>query len=184
MITVPIEDWIFLVAVLVGGVLLLIMVVFDDIVGGLLDGFGFDIGGTSVTPVLLAFIAMFGAGGLFATQVLDLHAGQAAVVGIATGVAGAALAGALFGFLRRSESKDPFKTADLVGESAYVSVAIPASRFGSVLVKAEGQTHEFAATSDHDIPAGRTVIVSGVAGSGLIVREETAAAGQAAAEED
>ena len=53
MITIPVEDWIFGVAALVGGVLLLITVVFDDIVGGLLDGFGFDIGGTSFTPVLL-----------------------------------------------------------------------------------------------------------------------------------
>ena len=70
---------------MVGGVLLLIVVVFDDIVGGLLDGFGFDVGGTSITPILLGFIGMFGAGGLFATQVLDVHGAQAALVGVVAG---------------------------------------------------------------------------------------------------
>ena len=176
MITIPIEDWIFAVAALVGGVLLLITVVFDDVLGGLLDGFGFDIGGTTITPILLGFIGMFGAGGLFATQVLDLHGAQAAIVGVVSGVAGAVLAGALFGFLRRSESGEPFKIGDLVGDEAYVSVAIPAGRYGSALVKKEGQTHEFAATAEHDIPAGRTVRVTGVAGAAIIVQEQTAAA--------
>jgi membrane protein implicated in regulation of membrane protease activity len=176
MITIPIEDWVFAVAALVGGVLLLITVVFDDILGGLLDGLGFDIGGTTITPILLGFVGMFGAGGLFATQVLDIHGGQAAIVGVIAGIGGAALAGALFGLLKRSESADPFSISDLVGGSAYVSVGIPAGRYGSVLVKAEGQTHEFSATSDREIPVGRTVTITGTAGSGVIVRDEAAAA--------
>jgi membrane protein implicated in regulation of membrane protease activity len=182
MITIPIEDWVFAVSALVGGVLLLITVVFDDLIGGLLDGFGFDIGGTTVTPILLGFIGMFGAGGLFATQVLDLHGAQAAIIGVLSGVGGAVFAGALFGFLKRSESAEPFKIGDLVGQDAYVSVAIPANRYGSVLVKAEGQTHEFAATSERDIPAGRTVLVTGVAGTSVIVRDEAEAAPQPAVE--
>jgi membrane protein implicated in regulation of membrane protease activity len=184
MITIPVEDWVFAVAALVGGVLLLITVVFDDIVGGLLDGFGFDVGGTSLTPILLGFVGMFGAGGLFATQVLDVHGGQAAVIGIIAGVGGAALAGGLFGLLKRSETEEPFKTTDLVGDSGYVSVAIPANRFGSVLVHVEGQTHEFAATAEQDIPAGRTVTITGIAGSGVIVRDEAAAAASAVAGEE
>lgn len=180
MITIPVEDWVFGVAALIGGVLLLITVVFDDILGGLLDGFGFDIGGTTITPILLGFIGMFGAGGLFASQVLDMHAGPAAVVGVVAGVGGAALAGALFGVLRRSESGEPFSLADLVGDTAYVSVSIPAGRYGTVLVKAEGQTHEFSATSDQDITAGRTVRITGIAGSGVIVRDEAATPAPAA----
>jgi membrane protein implicated in regulation of membrane protease activity len=183
MITIPIEDWVFGVAALVGGVLLLITVVFDDILGGLLDGIGFDIGGTSFTPILLGFIGMFGAGGLFATQVLDLHGAQAAIVGVISGAGGAAIAAGLFGVLRRSESAEPFKLADLVGESVFVTVGIPANRFGSVLAKREGQTHEFSATADRDIPAGRTVKVTGVAGNGLIVHDESAAATPASGEE-
>lgn len=176
MITIPVEDWVFGVAALVGGVLLLVTVVFDDIIGGLLDGFGFDIGGTTITPILLGFVGMFGAGGLFATQVLDLHGAGAAAVGVASGVGGAVLAAVLFGVLKRSESGEPFKLADLVGDTAYVSVAIPAGRFGSVLAHREGQTHEFSATADHDIPAGRTVTIAGVAGTGVIVRDVAASA--------
>ncbi len=172
MIEIPVEDWVFAVAALAGGVLLLITVVFDDVLGGLLDGLGFDIGGTTITPILLGFVGMFGAGGLIATQVMGWHGGGAAAVGAASGVAGAVLAGTLFGVLRRSESAEPFKLADLVGGSAYVSVGIPAARFGSVLVKAEGQTHEYAATSERDIPAGRTVTVTGVAGSAVIVMDQ------------
>jgi membrane protein implicated in regulation of membrane protease activity len=179
MITIPVEDWVFAVAALVGGVLLLVTVVFDDILGGLLDGFGFDIGGTSITPILLGFVGMFGAGGLFATQVLEIHGGQAALIGVASGLGGAGLAGLLFGLLRRSESGDPFRLSDLVGGTAYVAVAVPAGRHGSVLVKAEGQTHEFAATADADIAAGRTVEVIGVAGTGLIVRDTSTTGDQA-----
>jgi membrane protein implicated in regulation of membrane protease activity len=184
MITIPIEDWVFGVAALIGGVLLLITVVFDDIIGGILDGFGLDIGGTTITPILLGFIGMFGAGGLFATQVLDMHTGPASIVGVASGAGGAALAAVLFGVLKRSESGEPFNIADLVGGQAYVSVAIPASRFGSVLVKAEGQTHEFPATAEQDVPAGRTVTITGIAGNGVIVRDEAASAAPAATRGD
>jgi membrane protein implicated in regulation of membrane protease activity len=158
--------------------------VFDDIIGGLLDGFGFDIAGTSVTPVLLGFIGMFGAGGLFATQVLGMHGWAAAVVGIIAGVGGAAIAAGLFGALKRSESGEPFKIADLVGDEVYVAVAIPAGRYGSVLAKREGQTHEFSATSEQDIPSGRTVRVTGVAGTGLIVHDVTSPAVSAATGEE
>lgn len=185
MITIPVEDWVFGVAALVGGLLLLVTVVFDDVVGGLLDGIGLgvDVAGGSITPILLGFVGMFGAGGLFATQVLDWHGGEAAVVGLVSGAGGAALAGALFGILRRSESAEPFKLDDLVGGSAYVSVGIPAGRHGSVIVKAEGQTHEFSATAERGIAAGRTVTVVGTAGTGLIVRDDAAAASADARQE-
>jgi membrane protein implicated in regulation of membrane protease activity len=175
MITIPLEDLVFAVAALVGGLLLLVTIVFDDILGGLLDGFGFDIGGTSITPILLGFVGMFGAGGLFATQVLDVHGAAAAIIGVISGIGGAALAAGLFSVLQRSESGEPFKIADLVGDEVYVSVAIPAGRYGTVLAKKEGQTHEFAATAEHDIAPGRTVRVTGTAGTGLIVRDESAA---------
>jgi hypothetical protein len=56
-----------------------------------------------------------------------------------------------------------------VGRQASVAVSIPAGRFGSVWVKAEGQTHEFSATSAVDIPAGTAVTVTGTAGTGLVV---------------
>jgi hypothetical protein len=170
MIDIPVEDFVFVVCALVGGALLLITVLIDDILGAI---FEFDIGGVSLMPLLLAFVSMFGVGGLFATQVLDVHGGQAAVVGTAFGLAGLGITFALFSVLRRGEADAPFSLSDLVGDSAFVSVGIPAGRYGSVLVKKEGQTHEFSATAATDVTVGTTARVIGVAGNGLIVETIT-----------
>jgi membrane protein implicated in regulation of membrane protease activity len=165
-INVDVADFIFIVCALIGGGLLLITVLVDDILGAVFD---FDLGGVSLMPLLLSFISMFGVGGLFATQVLDVHGGQAAIVGAAFGTVGLGLAYLIFSTLRRAEAPEPFSTRDLIGHEAYVQVGIPAGRYGSVLVKAEGQTHEFSATATTEIAVGSVVRVSGVAGAGLIV---------------
>ncbi|MBA2720618.1 MAG: hypothetical protein H0U52_15455 [Chloroflexi bacterium] len=171
MLSIPIEDLIFVLCTLVGGGLLLITVLVDDILGGLLDALhiGFDIGGVSLMPLLLGFVSMFGVGGLFATQLLDLHAGPASLVGVVGGLLGVGIVFVMFSALRTSEGANPFSTASLVGRPASVAVSIPAGRFGSVLVKAEGQTHEFSATAAVDVPFGTQVTVTGTAGTGLIV---------------
>lgn len=166
MIDVPVEDFIFVICALIGGGLLLITVVLDDIIGAVFD---VDVGGVSLVPLLLSFVAMFGVGGMFATQVLDLHGGQAAIVGTVFGLAGMGIAYGLFSVLRRSEAPEPFSLDDLIGDTAFVSVGIPVGRYGSVLVKKEGQTHEYSATSRAEIAAGSNVRVIGVAGNGLIV---------------
>jgi membrane protein implicated in regulation of membrane protease activity len=171
MLTVPVEDAVFVVCALIGLALLLITVVFDDLLGGLLDALhvDVDVGGTSLAPLLLGFVSMFGVGGLIATQLLGVHGGPAAVGGVIAGVIGAVLASMLFGLLRRSESPGPFSMRDLVGGTASVAVSIPAGRFGSVYVKAEGQTHEYSATASVDIPAGTPVTVTAALGNGLVV---------------
>lgn len=177
-ITIPIEDLVFVLATLVGGGLLLVTVLVDDILGGILDSLhiGFDIGGVSLMPPLLAFIAMFGVGGLFATQVFDVHGGQAALVGVAFGGVGSGVAYGMFRALRRAEGTRPFSVTDLVGREGSVSVAIPAGRLGTVYVRAEGQTQEIAATASVDVAAGTLVRITGVAGTGLIVEPLTPAA--------
>lgn len=171
MIAIPIEDLVFVFCTLIGGGLLLVTVLVDDLLGGLLDALhiGFDIGGVSLMPLLLGFVSMFGVGGLFATQILDVHGGQAALIGTIGGALGFAVVYVMFSALRRSEGANPFSTSTLVGRTASVAVSIPAGRFGSVLVKAEGQTHEFSATAAVDIPAGTVVTVTGTAGTGLLV---------------
>lgn len=171
MITVPVEDLVFIVCALVGGALLLITIVFDDILGGVFEALhiGFDIGGTSLAPLLIAFVAMFGVGGLFATQLLDVHGGPAALVGGAFGMVGVGIVYALFTTFRRAEGSSPFSLSDLVGRQGSVSVAIPAGRSGTVLVHAEGQTHQYTATSPIDIPSGSLITITAVAGSSLLV---------------
>ena len=168
---VPIEDLIFVLCTLLCGGLLLITVLVDDILGGVLDALhiGFDIGGVSLMPLLLGFVSMFGVGGLFATQVLGVHAGQAAIIGTIGGLIGFGIVFVMFTLLRSSEGANPFSTTSLVGRQASVAVSIPAGRFGSVWIKAEGQTHEFSATASVDIPAGTAVTVTGTAGTGLVV---------------
>jgi len=166
MIDIPVEDFVFVVCTLVGGGLLLITVLVDDILGAIFD---FDVGGVSLMPLLLSFVSMFGVGGLFATRVLDVHGGQAAAWGGGFGIVGLGIAYFIFSALRRAEAPAPFSTRDLIGHDAYVQTGIPAGRHGSVLVKAEGQTHEFSATAPVDIPAGTVARVTGVGGTGLIV---------------
>jgi membrane protein implicated in regulation of membrane protease activity len=181
MFEIPVEDLVFVICTLVGGGLLLITVLVDDILGGIFEALSidFDIGGVSLMPLMLAFVSMFGVGGLFATQVLDIHGGQAALVGTVFGAAGFGVVFALFSVMRRSEGATPFSTRDLVGRDAFVGVGIPAGKNGSVYIKAEGQTHEFGATAAIDIPAGTTVRVTGTAGTGLIVApiQEAASSG-------
>ena len=174
-ITIPIEDLVFVLAALVGGGLLLVTVVLDDVLGGILDALhvDFSIGGISLMPPLLAFIAMFGVGGIFAGQVMNLHGGQAALVGVAFGVVGFALAFLLFRALKRAEGGRPFSITDLVGHIGSVSVAIPAGRLGTVYVRAEGQNHEISATATEDLSQGTAVKVVGTAGMGLVVERMT-----------
>ena len=174
-ITVPIEDIVFVAAALIGGGLLLVTVLLDDVLGGLLDALhiDFSIGGVSLMPPLLAFVAMFGVGGIFATQVLDLHGGPAAVVGVGFGLVGFAVAYLLFRALRRAEGARPFSVGDLVGHTGSVSVTIPAGRLGTVYVRAEGQNHELSATAAEDIPSGAAIKVIGTAGMGLVVERMT-----------
>lgn len=174
-ITVPIEDLVFVIAALVGGGLLLVTVVLDDVLGGVLDALhiDFSIGGISLMPPLLAFIAMFGVGGIFATQVMDLHGGPAAIVGVGFGLVGFGVAFLLFRALKSAEGGRPFAIADLVGRMGSVSVAIPAGRLGTVYVRAEGQNHEISATAAEDIPSGAAIKVTGTAGMGLVVERMT-----------
>jgi membrane protein implicated in regulation of membrane protease activity len=174
-ITVPIEDLIFVLAALVGGGLLLITVLLDDVLGGILDSLhiDFSIGGVSLMPPLLAFIAMFGVGGIFATQVLDMHGAPAAVVGVGFGLIGFALAFVLFRALKRAEGAGPFSLSSLVGQQGSVSVTIPAGRLGTVYVRAEGQNHEVTATAQEEITSGTAVKVVGTAGMGLVVERLT-----------
>lgn len=174
-ITVPIEDLIFVLAALVGGGLLLITVLLDDVFDGLLDALhiDFSFGGVSLMPPLLAFIAMFGVGGIFATQVLNLHGGPAAVVGVGFGVAGFALAFLMFRAMRRAEGAKPYSISDFVGQTGSVSVTIPEGRLGTVYVRAEGQTHEITATAAEEIRTGTAVKVTATAGMGLVVERMT-----------
>ncbi|HEX2843932.1 MAG TPA: NfeD family protein [Candidatus Limnocylindria bacterium] len=171
MFTIDVANTIFVVCLAVGGVLLLISVLLGDILGGVLDGVGidFDLGGVSLIPLLLAFVAMFGVGGLIGTEALGLGSGPASLIGALSGAAGAGLVYALFSILRRAEAPQAFSLRDLIGRQGRVTVGIPSGRNGSVLVSHGGASDELTATSDTDIAAGTIVTVIDVVASTLIV---------------
>lgn len=171
MFTIDVANTIFVVCLAVGGILLLITVLLGDILGGILDGIGieFDLGGVSLIPLLLAFVAMFGVGGLIGTEALGLSSGPASLVGAVSGATGAGIVYAIFSFLRRAEAPEAFSLAELVGRNGRVTVGIPAGRSGSVIVSYGGATHELTATSETEITAGSTVTVTDVVAGTLIV---------------
>jgi membrane protein implicated in regulation of membrane protease activity len=169
--TIDVANTIFVVCLAVGGVLLLVSVLLGDILSGVLDGIGidFDLGGVSLMPLLLAFVAMFGVGGLIGTEALGLSSGPASLVGGLAGVAGAGLVYALFSILRRAEAPDAFSVRDLIGRTGRVTVGIQAGRNGSVIVSHGGASDEMTATAEMEVPAGTTVTIVDVVAGTLIV---------------
>jgi membrane protein implicated in regulation of membrane protease activity len=168
---IDLGNLVFAVAMVVALVLLLVTVVLDDVVGGILDGLhmGIDVGGVSIAPVALGFMAMFGIGGLFGTTVIGLDSAPASVIGAGAGVLGALLVYGMFSLLTRSQGAEAYSISDLVGVTGRVVVGIPKGHHGEVIVSFAGTSQKRAATSDDDIRAGTTVTITGVAGSVLIV---------------
>jgi membrane-bound ClpP family serine protease len=164
-------DLVFGVCLLVGGSMLLLTLIVDDIFGGLLGALhlGFDVAGVSPTPLLLGFISMFGVGGLFGLHSLGQGPTIASLTGAIAGLLGSMVVFAAFKVLRQAESSDTFSLQDMVGTTGRVSVAIPANRFGTVLISFAGASHNMTATADAEIPAGRQVKVVAVAGTNLVV---------------
>lgn len=164
-------DVVFGVCLLVGGGLLLLTLIFDDLFGGLLNAIhlGFDLGGVSPTPVLLGFVAMFGIGGLIGLHSFNAGVGGATLIGVVAGLLGAGVVFGAFRVLGQAESTTSFSLQDMIGSTGRVSVGIPANRFGTVLISFAGSSHNMTATADTDIPAGRQVKVVSVAGNNLVV---------------
>ena len=171
MIEIDLGDWIFIFCLLVGGGLLLLTVVLDDVIGGALDTLhiGVHVGGVALMPPLLGFVSMFGIGGLIGTQILTLDTGRASLVGGIFGAIGFALVFGMFAALRRSEAPEPFSLNELVGQTGRVNVAIPAKRYGSVFISYAGESHNLTATADVDVPPGSSVRVTAIAGANIVV---------------
>ena len=164
-------DLVFSVCLLVGGAMLLLTLIVDDIFGGLMGAIhlGFDVGGVSPAPMVLGFIAMFGIGGLFGIHGIGAGVGVATLAGVLAGLVGSGVVFGSFKVLRLNESSDTFSLEEMVGATGRVSVGIPANRFGTVLLSFAGASHNLTATADVAIPNGHAVKVVGVAGTNLVV---------------
>jgi len=155
----------------VGGGLLLLTLIFDDLFGGLLNviHLGFDLGGVSPTPILLGFVAMFGIGGLLGVHSFGAGSGGSTLIAVVAGLLGSSVVFGAFKVLRQAESTETFSLQDMIGSTGRVSVGIPAHRFGTVLISFAGASQNMTATSDAEIPAGSVVKVVAVAGDNLVV---------------
>ncbi len=171
MVHIDLGNLVFAVAMIVALVLLLVTVLLDDVVSGVLDGLhmGIDLGGVSIAPIALGFMAMFGIGGLFGTTVMGLDSAPASIIGAGAGVVGALLVYGMFNLLTRSQGAEAYSVSDLVGVTGRVVVGIPRGRNGEIVVTFAGTSQKRTATSDTDIVMGTTVIVTAVAGSILVV---------------
>src|SRR5258708_13299552 len=120
-------DLVFGACLLLGGGLLLLTLIVDDIFGGLLGAIhvGFDVAGVSPTPMLLGFIAMFGVGGLFGLHSLNAGPGGATVVGGISGLIGAGVVFGAFKALRSAESTETFSLQDIIASTVPASLPIP-----------------------------------------------------------
>jgi membrane protein implicated in regulation of membrane protease activity len=168
---IDLGNLVFAISMILALVLLLITVVLDDVVSGVLDGLhmGVDIAGVSIAPIALGFMAMFGIGGLFGTQAMDLDSGRASIVGAGAGVVGGLVVYGMFRLLTRSQGEEAYSINELVGQTGRVVVGIPAGRHGEVLISFGGASQKRTATADTDIKSGSTVTVTAVAGSIVIV---------------
>jgi len=175
-------DLVFGGCLVLGCGLLLLTLIFDDLFGGFLNAIhlGFDLGGVSPTPLVLGFVAMFGIGGLIGEHSFGLGVGPATLVGVVAGLLGAGVVFGSFKALRQAESTDTFSLEDMVGSTARVAVAIPANRYGSVLISFAGASHNMGATADAEIPVGRVVKVIGVAGNNLVVESTSVSTAEGA----
>jgi membrane-bound ClpP family serine protease len=85
------------------------------------------------------------------------------------GVVGAGIVLGAFRVLASAQSTETFSLTEMIGSTGRVSVTIPASRYGTVLISFAGASHNMTATADAEIAAGRVVKVVAIAGNNLVV---------------
>src|SRR5439155_1476729 len=120
-------------------------------------------------PPNFGFLSMFGVGGLFGLHSLGVGVGGATLSGVVAGALGTGVVFGAFKILRQAESSESFSLQDMVGSTGRVSVAIPANKFGTVMISFAGASHNMTATADDEIAAGKQVKVVSVAGTNLVV---------------
>jgi membrane protein implicated in regulation of membrane protease activity len=160
------------------GALGFVFLLISLIVGDIFDSFGFETGldGVAEGHVLLdsrvisVFVTSFGGFGAIGIQ-MGLSTVASSLIGLGGGIVLGGVV-SLFGrFLYKQQSSSSVTTAQLVGRSAQVIVAIAPGSIGQVSCRiGEERVEKLARTrDDRGIKAGATVRVDEVAGDSLIV---------------
>ena len=147
----------FVVIGIVGALLLVSSLLFDDVIDGLAPDLDFISG-----PVIGAFLAAFGLFGWFADSGIDvprlLAIGAAAVGGAVFGAFTFKLTEAL---INQPTDATP-TTESLVGQTGRVVTPVRADGIGEVLVALGGASTKYTATADADLATGSPVVVIAV----------------------
>jgi hypothetical protein len=154
----------FVVAGIVGVVLLVVFLLFDDVLDGILPDADWISG-----PILGSFLAAFGIVGWTATEAFEAPAWLASMTGVAGGVAIG------YGALRLTRALISLPTdatpnsAALVGKEGRVITGASPGRLGEVLVTVGGQSVKLAAISDDELVRGSSVVVIEAASATKVV---------------
>jgi len=173
---------IFLGIAAIGFLFLLISLVFGEIFEHLGGGFDHDGGldhaldhggpGIFSTRILAVFVTAFGGFGAIGTH-YGMGPLPASGLGFGSGVVFASIIYAFARFLWGQQASTEVRTADLVGQTARVVVAIPAGGIGQVRCRlGEGLIDKLArAQADEAIPENAVVRIEEVLGETVIVRK-------------
>ena len=161
----------------VGFVFLLVSLIFGEIFehfegGGFDHGLDADHGGPGIlsTRILSVFVTAFGGTGAVATH-YGLSPLPASGIGFASGVLFASLIYAFARFLWQQQVSSETRTADLVGQTGHVIVAIPRSGVGQVRCRmGEELIDKIARSRDEQaIPENAAVRIEEVLGEMVVV---------------
>jgi membrane-bound ClpP family serine protease len=147
----------FVVIGVIGALLLVSSLVFDDVIDELIPGLDFLSG-----PVVGAFLAAFGLFGWFLDDGVDSATGVAAIAGVGGGVLFGGLTFRFTRALMHQPTDATPTTASLVGQSGRVVTPIRANGLGEVLVSLGGAATKYTATADSDVAAGIAIVVVAV----------------------
>lgn len=161
----------------VGFLFLLLMLFVGELFGGDHDVAGHDVSadvdhGPSIfsSRIMAAFITAFGVGGVVG-RYYNLPHPAASGLGV---VSGGVLAGLVYQFARflySQQASSDVRMSGLVGQSAQVTVAIPAGGVGQVAVTTGGERSEHLARAAEGVAFGRgtEVVITALRGDALIV---------------
>lgn len=158
----------FVVVGVVGALLLVVFLIFDDVLDGILPDYDWISG-----PALAAFLAAFGLFGWVAEEGFEAPPAVAAGAGVLGGIGLGWFAYRLSRALMSSPTDATPTTAALIGQEARVVTAVRAGGTGEVLVRLGGQPVKLSATADVDLPRGTESVVVAVE-SATRVRIESA----------
>ena len=154
----------FAVVGIVGAVLLVLFLLFDDVLEGVLPDADWVSG-----PIIGSFLAAFGIVGWTSTEAFDASTWLASVIGVAGGVAIGWFAYRLTKALMRSPTDATPNSAALVGKEGRVITHAAPGRLGEVLVTLGGQPVKLSAVSDDELVRGSTVVVIEAASATKVV---------------